>query len=83
MRKFAVLFKQPLQLPRARTFDAASFKEALKGVGARVGDYEIPMFLIDFERSRCEMINRGRSGEVRVIEDGDYGELTDFERREY
>ena len=29
------------------------------------------------------MISRGESGKVRIIEDGDYGELTDFERREY
>ena len=83
MRKFAVLFKEPLCLPRAKTFEARSLKDALKGAGSRVGDYEIPLFIIDFENERCEMISRGRSGKVRVVEDGTYGELTDFERREY
>lgn len=83
MRKFAVLYKEPLQLPRARTFDALSFQDALKSAGTKVGEYEIPLFIIDFQRERCEMISRGQTGEVRVIEDGDYGELTDFERREY
>ena len=83
MRKFAVLYKEPLQLPRARTFDALSFKDALKSAGTKVGGQEAPLLIIDFERGRCEMINRGESGEVRVIEDGDYGELTNFERREY
>ena len=29
------------------------------------------------------MINQGESGKVRIVEDGDYGELTNFERREY
>ena len=83
MRKFAVLFKEPLQMPRVRTFDARSLKDALKSAEKKVGQYEIPMFIVDFQNERCEMINRGRSGRVRVIEDGDYGELTDFERREY
>jgi hypothetical protein len=83
MRKFAVLFKEPLQLPRAREFDALSFKDALKSAGTKVKGQEIPLFMIDFERGRCEMINRDNSGEFRVIEDGDYGELTNFERREY
>lgn len=83
MRKFAVLFKEPLQLPRARRFDARSMKDALKSAGTKVGEYEIPLFIIDFANERCEMISRGESGKVRIIEDGDYGELTNFERREY
>ena len=83
MRKFAVLFKEPLQLPRARKFDARSLKDALKAAGTKVGEYEIPLFIVDFSSERCEMISRGESGKVRIVEDGDYGELTNFERREY
>ena len=83
MRKFAVLYKEPLQMPRARKFDARSLKDALKSAGSKVGEYEIPMFIVDFDNERCEMISRGESGKVRIVEDGDYGELTNFERREY
>ena len=83
MRKFAVLFKEPLQMPRARKFDARSLKDALKAAGTKVGEYEMPLFIVDFDNERCDMISRGESGKVRIVEDGDYGELTNFERREY
>ena len=79
----SILYKEPLQMPRARKFDARSMKDALKSAEKKVGEYEIPLFIVDFENARCEMINRGESGKVRIVEDGDYGELTNFERREY
>jgi hypothetical protein len=83
MRKFAVLFKEPLQLPRVRKFDARSLKDALKAAGTKVSEHEMPLYIVDFDNERCEMISRGESGKVRIVEDGDYGELTNFERREY
>ena len=83
MRKFAVLFKEPLQLPRVRKFDARSLKDALKSAGSKFKDHEMPLVIVDFDNGLCEMISRGESGKVRIIEDGDYGELTNFERREY
>lgn len=83
MRKFAVLFKEPLLMPRARNFDARSMKDAVKAIGTKIEKHEEPMFVIDFANERCEMVARGRSGKILLVEDGSYGELTNFERREY
>lgn len=83
MRKFAVLYKQPLSLPRAKLFDARSLKDALKSTKGRIEEYEMPLFIVDFQNERCEMIARGKSGRLVMIEDGEYGEMTDFERRKY
>lgn len=83
MRKFAVLFKEPLLMPRAKTFDARSMKDAVKAVSTKIEDFEEPLFVIDFENQRCEMVARGQSGKIRLVEDGSYGEMTNFERREY
>lgn len=43
----------------------------------------MPLFIVDFKNERCEMIARGKSGRLVMIEDGEYGEMTDFERRKY
>lgn len=85
MRTFAVMYKPPYAHPRVKKFDARSFKDAMKRAGKAVSPdldpTRIPVMLVDFKEQRAEMIADSGSGRMIIIEDADYGEMTDFTRR--
>lgn len=85
MRTFAVMYKPPYAHPRVKKFDARSFKDAMKRAGKAI-DPELdptrtPVLLVDFQEQRAEMIADSGSGRMIILDDADYGEMTDFTRR--
>ena len=85
MRNFAVMYIPPYAHPRIKRFQAKSFKDALKRVpGVVAGDQDltrVPVMIVDFKEDRAEMIASRGEGQMYVLDDVDYGEMTDFTRR--
>ena len=85
MRNFAVMYLPPYAHPRIKRFQAKSFKDALKSVPRVVSDEQdltrVPVMIVDFREGRAEMIASRGEGQMYVLNDVDYGEMTDFTRR--
>jgi len=85
MRNFAILYKPMWAHPRVKRFQARTFKDALsvgnRGLGDDFDSTKTPLMIVDFENERAEMVVDNGSGVLRVINDVDYGEETDFTRR--
>jgi hypothetical protein len=85
MRTFAVMYKPPFTHPRCKKFQARSFKDALTKAGKNIDkDFDptkTPLMLVDFLEERAEMVADQGNGRLRILEDENYGEMTDFTRR--
>lgn len=85
MRTFAVMFKPPYAHPRVKRFEARSWKDAMKkaarAIDKDIDATRIPLMMVDFKEQRAEMIADSGGGRMIVLEDADYGEMTDFTRR--
>jgi hypothetical protein len=85
MRTFAVMYKPPFTHPRVRKFQARSFKDALakaaKNIDKEFDPTKAPVLLVDFTEERAEMVADRGNGRMRILEDENYGEMTDFTRR--
>ena len=85
MRTFAVMYKPPFTHPRVKKFQARSFKDALakaaKNIDEEFDPTKAPVMLVDFSEERAEMVADRGNGRMRILEDENYGEITDFTRR--
>lgn len=85
MRTFAVMYKPPFTHPRVKKFQARSFKDALakagKNIDSEFDPTKAPVMLVDFSEERAEMVADRGNGRMRILEDENYGEMTDFTRR--
>jgi hypothetical protein len=85
MRTFAVMYKPPFTHPRVKKFQARSFKDALakaaKNIDEEFDPTKAPVMLVDFSEERAEMVADRGNGRMRILEDENYGEMTDFTRR--
>ena len=85
MRSFAVMYKPPFTHPRVKKFQARSFKDALakaaKNIDEEFDPTKAPVMLVDFSEERAEMVADRGNGRMRILEDENYGEMTDFTRR--
>ena len=85
MRNFAVMYIPPYAHPRIKRFQAKNFREALKTVPRVVAGEQnltrVPVMIVDFRNDRAEMIASRGDGDMYVLDDVDYGEMTDFTRR--
>jgi hypothetical protein len=85
MRTFAVMYKPPFTHPRVKKFQARSFKDALAKAARNIDEEfdptKAPVMLVDFSEERAEMVADRGNGRMRILEDENYGEMTDFTRR--